>query len=84
MSILNVNVGDRVYLMSDMYTPSQANPVKGSKYECKGTICEILPHKTAEPFNCLVQWDTGIINNYIISTDLMLVDTVCTNYKSIW
>jgi len=75
MSTLSLKVGDRVYLISKTYLPTQLNPVKGSKYECKGTVRE------TEPIVCLVQWDNGTTNNYIIPTDLMIVDT---DYKSIW
>lgn len=78
MSTPSLKVGDRVYLISKTYIPAQLNPVKGSKYERKGTVREV------EPMVCLVQWDNGAINNYVISTDLMLVDTVDTDYKSIW
>jgi len=78
MSILNPKVGDRVYLTSEAYSTSVVDPTKGSKYECKGTICKI------RPLSCLVRWDNGYTNSYIFKQDLTLISSFCDNYKSIW
>jgi len=84
MSTSNLGIGDRVYLVSNRYTPSEFNPTKGSQYECKGTMYKIISHNTKEPFNCLVEWDNGYTNSYIIERDLMQINDLYNNYKSIW
>ena len=51
--------GDRVYYVSGRHSIHSANPVKGSKYECVGTVDTILSTYTIS-----VKWDNGQGNVY--------------------
>lgn len=82
--ISRLKIGDRVYLTSNIYTPSMKNPTKGSPYECKGTIRKITLYISKIPINCAVEWDNGNINGYTLKRDLTLVNSFHNNYKSIW
>jgi len=84
MSTSNLGIGDRVYLTSDKYSPSRENPLKSSPYECKGTIYRMTLYKSKTPTHCLVAWDNGCVNSYVIARDLTPINSFCTNYKSIW
>jgi len=79
-----LKVGDRVYLISNVYPPSRKNPVKNSIYECIGTIQKITLYKSKTPINCAVKWDNGTINGYTVKRDLALANSLRDNYKSIW
>jgi hypothetical protein len=52
------NIGDRVYYISGSYTLGRSNPLKGSSYECQGTVVH------SDGFITRVLWDNGISNSY--------------------
>jgi len=84
MSIPKLNIGDRVYLISHEYPPSQADPVKGSTYECKGTVYKTVFYAAGAPFNCWVEWDNGAFNSYNVRNNSVLISANNSNYRSIW
>lgn len=58
---MKFDAGDRVYYVSERHSIHQANPLKGSEYECIGTITNIniLSVNTIS-----VSWDNGHGNIY--------------------
>ena len=54
----------RVVLISGRYNPEPAEPVWGSKYECIGTITELLDE--VDNYDVRVKWDNGKTNIYEI------------------
>lgn len=66
IEVKQVFVGEtRVVLITDRFNPEPAEPVRGSKYECTGTIIEILPR--GDEYDVQVEWDNGHVNPYIIN-----------------
>jgi len=73
--------GDRVYLVKERFgRSSPKNPVKGSLYECIGTI-DTMEDCDNGDLNIRVDWDNGITNNY---SDHDLEKANIMKYKSIW
>lgn len=56
-----LQIGDRVYYVSDVHGQSLPNPLKGSRYECVGTI---VPSKNLCSYPARVRWDNGSENSY--------------------
>lgn len=83
MKTHELEVGDRVYLISNTYISLTSNPIKGSSYECRGTVHKILTDG-ATPLNCVVKWDNKTSNYYTIKNDLEVINIKCKEYKSIW
>jgi len=54
----------RVVLLGKRYTPEPVEPVWGSKYECIGTITELLDE--VDNYDVRVKWDNGKTNIYEI------------------
>jgi len=96
MPINELNVGDRVHLTSDAYTPSMINPRKDSIYGCIGTIEGIATYRVAIYNNGVIEsyaskeklytvrWDNGTTNSYTHKNDLMPINTERNKCKSIW
>jgi len=59
--------GDRVYYVSGIYSASNSNPLKGTVFECQGTITRAFTYGYAD-----VTWDNGRVNSYT-DNDLKIV-----------
>jgi len=55
-----MKIGDRVYYVSGRYGCESNNPLKGSDYECQGTIKEI----SSRTASIVVLWDNETSNGY--------------------
>ena len=55
-----MKIGDRVYYVSGKHGCTPNNPLKGSEYECQGTIKEISTWSTS----IVIRWDNGASNGY--------------------
>jgi hypothetical protein len=55
-----MKIGDRVYYVSGRYGCAPNNPLKGTDYECQGTIKEISARSTS----IIVLWDNETSNGY--------------------
>jgi len=56
-----MKTGDRVYYISGHHGKGPGNPLKGSKYECQGTI---TTESKEDGLYIGVQWDNGTHNSY--------------------
>ena len=65
-----MKIGDRVYYVSGKYGQASNNPLKGSEYECQGTIKEI----SARLCSVIGLRDNDYSNGYE-ETDLQMVQT---------
>lgn len=72
-----LNLGDRVYLITKEYGIEKSNPVVGSELECVGTINSINGHRG---LNIIVEWDNGTSNEYK-SKDLIRKNEYSSMYK---
>jgi hypothetical protein len=63
-----MKIGDRVYYISGKFGMALNNPLKGTDYECQGTIREI----SARTASIEVLWDNETSNGYDKS-DLQIV-----------
>lgn len=66
MPINELNVGNRIHLTSDAYTPSRINPRKNSTYECIDTIEGITTY-------CVAIHNNGVIESYASEEKLYTV-----------
>jgi hypothetical protein len=73
----NASVGMRVMLTNPdkEYTIDHANPLVGTKWECRGTIDMLSKDRI------MVRWDNGHTNSYKFGELSTSFDGVC---KSIW
>lgn len=55
-----MKIGDRVYYVSGKFGCASNNPLKGSDYECQGTIKEI----SSRAGSVIVLWDNEASNGY--------------------
>jgi len=55
-------VGDRVHYVSGSHGASRNNPLKGTGYECAGTV--IRDKSTIGDYPLEVMWDNGKLNTY--------------------
>lgn len=65
-----MKTGDRVYYISGRHGKGPGNPLKGSKYECQGTV---TVKSKVKGFPVRVAWDSGTHNSYSFD-DLCHVD----------
>ncbi len=76
----DLQVGDRVYFVENKfarYTIKSANPLKGTEYECAGTVIGFEYSYTR------VRWDNGHENAYTDHT-LAKTETMESHIISIW
>ena len=66
--------GDRVYYVSGKHFLQESNPLKGSKFECEGTVTSPGTYSHERQFSIRVGWDNGTGNTYN-DGDLELIST---------
>lgn len=72
---------DRVLLRRNTFVPTNKFPVKGSNYECEGSVVSIL---NTHGGTCIVRvaWDNGRSTRF--SEDFLEIIEGNTDCKSIW
>ncbi len=60
--MIRPTVGDRVYYVSNFHGQAPNNPLRGSTYECIGTIIRFTPDGHGYPLK--IKWDNGQSNTY--------------------
>ena len=55
---------DRVYYISGIHRLSSSNPLKGSEYECMGTVKTAPGSVDLDYVSIIVNWDNGKHNIY--------------------
>jgi hypothetical protein len=64
---MTLEIGDRVNYVSDNHGQSPANPLVGTRFECSGTVLNVI--MGGDSIN--VEWDNGTHNSYS-NRDLVL------------
>jgi hypothetical protein len=65
-----MKIGDRVYYVSGKFGMAPNNPLKGTDYECQGTIKEV----SSRTASIIVLWDNETSNGYDAG-DLQITQT---------
>lgn len=73
---------DRVLLLKTVFEPTRGFPLKGSKYECKGTVLSTTKGMYKDSL-ISVLWDNGFRRHFGIES-LELVNESPERCESIW